>query len=176
MPAGGFPAVLVAPTPFDAVYSRRAAVIATAAALPPTPPARHRKLPDRSRRRPARQPDRRADRSALRGAAFTGRRTADARSWVIARLDRHEPRENGRWGDPAGQAIIEPMTHWFTHLEHGGFPIERAALGSCELSILLIGGEWQWLVRQAGRDVAEGAARTDADARRQAEAIARELG
>jgi hypothetical protein len=33
-------------------------------------------------------------------------------------------------------------------------------------------GEWQWLVRQAGRDVGEGAARTDADARRQAEAIA----
>jgi hypothetical protein len=66
--------------------------------------------------------------------------------------------------------------HWFTHLEHGGFPIERAALGSCDLSILHVGGEWQWLVRQAGRDVAEGAARTAVDAQRQAEAIALELG
>jgi hypothetical protein len=64
------------------------------------------------------------------------------------------------------------MTHWFTHLEHGGFPIERAALGSCDLSILHVGGEWQWLVRQAGRGLAEGAARTAVDAQRQAEAIA----
>ena len=48
--------------------------------------------------------------------------------------------------------------HWFTHREHGGFPIEKAALGSCDLSALHVGGEWQWLVRQAGRDVAEGAA------------------
>jgi hypothetical protein len=37
-------------------------------------------------------------------------------------------------------------------------------------------GESQWLVRQAGRDVAEGAARTDADAWREAEAVAVELG
>src|SRR5215470_8791132 len=49
---------------------------------------------------------------------------------------------------------------WFTHLEHGGFPIERAVLGTCDLSMLHVGGEWQWLVRQAGRDVAEGAARS----------------
>jgi len=37
-------------------------------------------------------------------------------------------------------------------------------------------GEWQWLVRQAGRDVAEGADRSAVDAQRQAEAVALELG
>jgi len=65
---------------------------------------------------------------------------------------------------------------WFIQHEDGGFPIERAALGSCDLSVLHVGGEWQWLVRQAGRDMAEGAARSDVDARRAAEAIALELG
>jgi hypothetical protein len=65
---------------------------------------------------------------------------------------------------------------WFTQHERGGFPIERAALGSCELSVLHVGGEWQWLVRQASRDVTEGAARTAVDARRGAEAVALELG
>jgi hypothetical protein len=64
------------------------------------------------------------------------------------------------------------MAHWFTHKEHGGFPIERAAVGSCDLSVLHVGGEWQWLVRQAGRDVAEGSARAAADAQRQAESVA----
>jgi predicted DNA-binding WGR domain protein len=38
---------------------------------------------------------------------------------------------------------------WFTLHEHGGFPIECAALGACDLSVLHVGGEWQWLVRQA---------------------------
>jgi hypothetical protein len=57
-------------------------------------------------------------------------------------------------------------------VERGGFPIERAALRSCELSVLYVGGEWQWLVRQAGRDVAEGAARTFVDAQQQAETVA----
>ena len=46
---------------------------------------------------------------------------------------------------------------WFTVHEQGGFPVERAALGSCDLSMLHIAGEWQWLVRQDGRDMAEGA-------------------
>jgi hypothetical protein len=33
-----------------------------------------------------------------------------------------------------------PMTaHWFTHCEAGGFPIERAILGACNLSVLHIG-------------------------------------
>jgi hypothetical protein len=35
----------------------------------------------------------------------------------------------------------------------------------CELSALHVGGEWQWLVRQEGRDVAEGAAPSADDAR-----------
>jgi hypothetical protein len=47
------------------------------------------------------------------------------------------------------------LAHWFTQHEEGGLPVERAALGSCDLSLLHVGGEWQWwLVRQAGRDVA----------------------
>jgi hypothetical protein len=58
------------------------------------------------------------------------------------------------------------------HYEAGSFPIERAALGACDLSVLHIGGEWQWLVRRDGRDVAEGAARTPGEARAQAEAVA----
>jgi hypothetical protein len=36
-------------------------------------------------------------------------------------------------------------THWFTVNEPGGFPVERAALGSCDLSVMHIAGEWQWL-------------------------------
>jgi len=36
---------------------------------------------------------------------------------------------------------------WFTVHEQGGFPVECAALGSCDLSMLHIAGEWQWLVR-----------------------------
>jgi hypothetical protein len=66
--------------------------------------------------------------------------------------------------------------YWFTQHEHGGFAIKRAALGSCDLSIGYIGGEWQWLVRRDGRDVAEGAARDAADAQREAEAAALKLG
>ena len=74
------------------------------------------------------------------------------------------------------EVVLGAMTaQWFTQHEHGGFPIERAALGSCDLSMLHIGGEWHWLVRQAGRDVAEGAARTAVDAQRAAEAVALEL-
>jgi len=26
------------------------------------------------------------------------------------------------------------LAQWFTHYEHGGFPIKKAALGSCDLS------------------------------------------
>jgi len=53
---------------------------------------------------------------------------------------------------------------------------ERAALSSCDLSVLHVGGEWQWLVRQAGCDVAEGAARDQVDAQRQADSVALKLG
>jgi len=66
--------------------------------------------------------------------------------------------------------------YWFAQHEHGGFPIERAALGSCDLSLLHVDGKWQWLVRQADRDVAEGAAPTADDAKCDAEAVAIELG
>ena len=38
-----------------------------------------------------------------------------------------------------------------------------------------IAGEWQWLVRQEGRDVAEGASASCDDARREAEAMALKL-
>ena len=67
------------------------------------------------------------------------------------------------------------LVHWFTQHEHGGFPIERAVLGACDLSVLYIGGEWQWRVRRHGRDTAEGIARTALDAREQAEAVALSL-
>jgi hypothetical protein len=50
------------------------------------------------------------------------------------------------------------------------------ALGSCDLSVLHIGGERQWLVRQGGRDVADGAARAEVDAKRETERIALTLG
>jgi hypothetical protein len=62
---------------------------------------------------------------------------------------------------------------WFTHCERGGFPVEKAALGGCDLSVAFIGGEWQWLIRREGRDIAEGAARACRAAKEQAEAVAR---
>jgi hypothetical protein len=62
--------------------------------------------------------------------------------------------------------------YWFTVHEQGGFPVERAALGSCELSVMHIAGEWQWLVRQDGRDVKEGAAPSADGAKLEAEAMA----
>jgi hypothetical protein len=65
--------------------------------------------------------------------------------------------------------------YWFTVHEQGGFPVERAALGSCDLSVLRIAGEWQWLVRQDGRDVMEGAAPSVDDAKEEAEALALSL-
>jgi hypothetical protein len=77
---------------------------------------------------------------------------------------------------PFSGALHMTQAHWFTHLEHGGFPIEKAALGSCDLSVLHVGGEWQWLVRQAGRDVAEGAAQAAVDAKCEAEFVALKLG
>jgi hypothetical protein len=64
------------------------------------------------------------------------------------------------------------MAYWFTQRESGGFEVEKAALGSCDLSVMHIGGEWHWLVRQAGPDDVEGDARTVDDAKQQAEAVA----
>jgi hypothetical protein len=68
------------------------------------------------------------------------------------------------------------MADRFTEYEPGSFPIERAALGDCDLSVLRIGVKWHWLVRRAGRDVAEGAARADLQARERAEAVAFSVG
>jgi hypothetical protein len=70
---------------------------------------------------------------------------------------------------------FKTAAHWFTDHEQGGFPIERAALGSCDLSVLHVGDEWQWLVRQDSRDLAEGSARAVTDAKREAEAVALKL-
>ena len=68
------------------------------------------------------------------------------------------------------------MAHWFTQHEAGGFPVERAAVSSCGLPVLHVGGEWEWLVRQAGRDIAEGTARAAVDAKQGAESVAHMLG
>jgi hypothetical protein len=67
------------------------------------------------------------------------------------------------------------QAYWFTEHERGGFPVEKAALGLCDLSVLHAGGEWRWLVQCKGRDVAEGAARAAVDAKRDAEAVALNL-
>lgn len=67
---------------------------------------------------------------------------------------------------------MKTLVHWFTQHEEGGFPVERAVLGLCDLSVLHIAGEWQWLVQQFGQDVAEGAAITADEAKRQAEEAA----
>ena len=60
------------------------------------------------------------------------------------------------------------QAYWFEHKEQSGLRVLRAALGDCDLSLLHVGGEWQWLVRQHGRDIAEGAAPGFTDAQRQA--------
>jgi hypothetical protein len=67
---------------------------------------------------------------------------------------------------------MKTAAHWFTRREQGGFPVECAALGSCDLSVLRVGDQWQWLVRQEGRDVAEGKTRAVTEA----EAVALKLG
>jgi hypothetical protein len=62
--------------------------------------------------------------------------------------------------------------YWFKVEEKGGFPVERAALGSCELSVMHIAGEWQWLIRQDGRDVKKGSAPLLTVAKLEAETVA----
>jgi hypothetical protein len=64
------------------------------------------------------------------------------------------------------------MARWFTDYDRSGFPVEKATLGGCDLSVVYVGCEWQWLVRRDGRDVAEGSARGYQAARRQAETAA----
>ena len=63
----------------------------------------------------------------------------------------------------------------FTDDDGGGFPVEKATMGGCDLPVVYVSGEWQWLVRCQGRDVAEGGARGYLAARWQAEAAARWL-
>lgn len=67
------------------------------------------------------------------------------------------------------------MAQWITE-QNGGFPIERAMLGSCALALMHIAGAWCWLVQREGHDMAEGVAGAAEDARLQAEAEARKLG
>jgi hypothetical protein len=67
------------------------------------------------------------------------------------------------------------MADWFDAPGHGGFPVERAELGSCDLLLMQIADTWCWLVRRDGQDVAEGVAGTADDARLLAEAAARKL-
>ena len=74
-----------------------------------------------------------------------------------------------------GGAKFGMKAYWFTVHEQGGFPVERATLGSCDLSVLHIAEEWQWLVRQDGRDVKEGVAPSADDAKLEAEAVAVKL-
>ena len=68
------------------------------------------------------------------------------------------------------------MAHWFMEQGPGALPIERAALGAFDLSVLYVAGQWQWLVRRDGHDVAEGAARVARAARQHAEAVVLKLG
>ena len=64
------------------------------------------------------------------------------------------------------------MAQWFMQDELLGYPVERAAVSGCDLSVLYIDGEWQWLVQRCGEDLAEGACCTGDVARMQAEAAA----
>lgn len=67
------------------------------------------------------------------------------------------------------------MSHWSIHRERDGFPVERATVGALDLCVVYVAGEWQWLVRYDGRDIAEGTARASLAARQQAEAVAHRL-
>ena len=67
------------------------------------------------------------------------------------------------------------MSHWSLHRERDGFPVERAKVGALDLCFVYVAGEWQWLVRCEGRDVAEGTALAARAARQQAEAVAHRL-
>jgi len=43
-------------------------------------------------------------------------------------------RRIGGGEDQNAPQIAMTLAQWFTHYEHGGFPIEKAAPGSCDLS------------------------------------------
>src|SRR6516162_2952323 len=71
-------------------------------------------------------------------------------------------------GNRENSSTLSWLAHVFTRpgsiLAAGSRPRERPESGAQE--------PWQWLVRQAARDVAEGAARRLADAQREAETVA----
>ena len=67
------------------------------------------------------------------------------------------------------------MSQWSVYRERDGFPVERATIGAFDLCVVYVAGEWQWLVRREGRDVAEGTARAALAARQQAEAMAHRI-
>ena len=64
------------------------------------------------------------------------------------------------------------MARWFTAYEADGFPIECAALAGCGLAVAFVAGEWQWLMRRDGCDVAKSSARACLAAKQQAEGAA----
>jgi hypothetical protein len=61
--------------------------------------------------------------------------------------------------------------HWISDT-FSGVPVQRAALGEADLSVMRIGPRWSWLVRRDGAEVAEGAADNLAAAQQAAEAAA----
>ena len=64
------------------------------------------------------------------------------------------------------------MADWATQHGQGESPIERARMGSFDLSVLSARDGWQWLIRRNGRELAGGAAGTKGGARQEAEAVA----
>jgi hypothetical protein len=81
---------------------------------------------------------------------------------------------------------LKPVRHRQAHRgREGAIPLtggtvgrhSKAVLGCCDLSVLHVGGEWQWLVRQAGRDVAPKVLRrVFIEAKQDAETVALALG
>ena len=61
--------------------------------------------------------------------------------------------------------------HWISDV-FSGIPVQRAALGDADLSVIHIGRRWSWLVRRDGHEVAEGTADSLATAQEAAEAAA----
>jgi hypothetical protein len=71
------------------------------------------------------------------------------------------------------------MLQWDTQYDlfydPSGFPVEQAKCCGCDLSVVFVRGNWEWLVKHAGRDVAEGAARSCLGAKQQAEDAAKQF-
>jgi hypothetical protein len=81
-------------------------------------------------------------------------------AWLRGRRAELDPLSSADFGPAAQRSRFVRLCYknwpFVSSGQQGGFPVERAALGACELSALHIDGEWQWLVRQEGRDVTEG--------------------